>query len=150
MKANKMQAHPEGGRYQEIYRSDQRVCTDAGKKRTALTHIYFSLRAGEVSKFHKVASDEVWNLYSGEGIELYLWSGDESPPQTYVLSAQENSFCMVVPAGLWQAAKPIGEEVLVGCSVAPGFEFSDFTLMSPEDKDAYVLCQISDSWSTYI
>ncbi|MBT4818727.1 MAG: hypothetical protein HN976_34620 [Lentisphaerae bacterium] len=67
--------HPEGGRYHEVFRSDATVRTENGPSRSALTHIYFSLDAGERSRFHRVAGDEVWNLYEGVGIRLYLWDG---------------------------------------------------------------------------
>ena len=62
--------HPEGGRFREVFRSAARVTTGAGESRSALTHIYFELRRGEVSRFHRVRSDEVWNLYQGDGLRL--------------------------------------------------------------------------------
>lgn len=124
--------HPEGGRFREVFRSAHKVSALDGRKRSALTHIYFSLNPGEVSRFHMVASDEVWNLYQGTGLKLYTWDGTVSPPVCHTLSAGENCFCHVVPAGVWQAAEPLDNKVLVGCSVAPGFEFLDFRLIEPE------------------
>ena len=121
MKPTELIAHPEGGRFREVFRSRSSVTTENGKIRSTLTHIYFSLDAGEKSCFHKVNSDEVWNLYRGEGVYLYLWDGSEHRPKRITLSARENRFCYVVPAGWWQAAEPIADTVLVGCSVAPGF-----------------------------
>nr|WP_319392373.1 cupin domain-containing protein [uncultured Desulfobacter sp.] len=142
--------HPEGGRYREVFRSDCTVSKDDGSGKPALTHIYFSLNANEVSRFHKVTSDEIWNLYQGEGIRLFLWDETEAPPQCVTLSAKENCFCHVVPAGVWQAAAPISETVLVGCSVAPGFEFSDFTLMEHESEEAEKLVSSAPELAGYI
>ncbi|AWL10675.1 hypothetical protein HMF8227_00167 [Saliniradius amylolyticus] len=136
MTPNALVEHPEGGRFQEVFRSAHRVQTDNAHERSALTHIYFSLNPGEVSRFHRVTSDEVWNLYRGEGIKLTLWDGSHRRPKSVILSALENCFCHVVPAGMWQATEPLSDKVLVGCSVAPGFEFADFTLMDPASAEA--------------
>lgn len=142
--------HPEGGRYREVFRSDRTVSKDDGTTRPALTHIYFSLKPAEVSRFHKVTSDEIWNLYQGEGIHLYLWDETDTPPRCVTLSAGENCFCHVVPAGVWQSAVPISETVLVGCSVAPGFEFSDFTLMVHDSQAAEKLAALAPELSGHI
>lgn len=123
--------HPEGGRFREVYRSTQTVQRADQPERSACTHIYFHLRQGEVSKFHKVQQEEIWNLYRGA---LRVWIFDESAGtlETHTLSAEENVFCTVVPAGNWQAAQPISDDALAGCTVAPGFEFEDFELIHPE------------------
>jgi predicted cupin superfamily sugar epimerase len=142
--------HPEGGRFSEVFRSANSVTSSNGKTRSALTHIYFSLRPGEVSRFHKVSSDEVWNLYQGTGLILYIWDGTSTPPERTILSADNNCFCLVVPAGMWQAAEPITDPVLVGCSVAPGFEFSDFTLIDSDSEEARLLVSITPELSRYI
>jgi predicted cupin superfamily sugar epimerase len=132
MKTINFKDHPEGGRFLEVFRSNVTVTRADGQTRSALTHIYFSLDEGEVSRFHKVESDEVWNLYHGEGLYLYSWDGKDNPPQCIELSATSDTFCHVIPAGYWQAAEPIGGTVLVGCSVGPGFEFKDFELITPD------------------
>ena len=142
MKPTDFIEHPEGGRFKEVYRSGATVTTGSGDTRTALTHIYFSLEEGEVSRFHKVKSDEVWNFYQGKGLRLYTWDGDDTPPVCTTLSAESNCFCHVVPAGQWQAAEPIGGIVLVGCSVGPGFEFADFELIDPESETAKLVKSI--------
>ena len=134
--------HPEGGRFQEVFRSNRVVVSTSGVKRSAVTHIYFSLDSGEVSRFHKVSSDEVWNLYRGEGLFLYLWDGSSPNVQTVLLSSEANSFCHVVHAGYWQAAKPISDTVLVGCTVAPGFEFDDFQLIEKDSPEAAKILEI--------
>jgi predicted cupin superfamily sugar epimerase len=142
--------HPEGGRFREVFRSVNTVFTKDGTARSALTHIYFSLKPGEVSRFHRVASDEIWNLYRGSGLNLHTWDGTNTPPQCITLSAMENCFCHVVPAGTWQAAAPISDTILAGCSVAPGFEFSDFTLINPDSEDAKLLISLAPEMAGYI
>jgi predicted cupin superfamily sugar epimerase len=142
--------HPEGGRFREVFRSNARVMISGGEFRSALTHIYFSLDLGEVSRFHRVTSDEVWNLYQGHGLRLYTWDGSTTQPICTVLSAESNTFCLAVSAGTWQAAEPIGDSVLVGCSVAPGFEFHDFELLEPDSDLASLLQSIDRSWLRFI
>lgn len=136
MKVDNLITHPEGGRFQEVFRSEKSVTTDNGKTRSALTHIYFELGEGEVSRFHKVTSDEVWNLYEGEGALLYIWDDAVSTLETIELSSKNREFCHVVKAGMWQATKPLKGRVLIGCSVGPGFEFEDFELIDPESDIA--------------
>ena len=128
--------HPEGGRFREAFRSERTV---RGGARAACTHIYFHLAAGEVSRWHRVTSDEIWNLYRG-GVRLWVWE-EEGEPRSIDLTAEQNRFCHVVPAGVWQAAEPLGdsgddEGVLVGCTVAPGFDFADFTMLHVGDPTA--------------
>ncbi len=142
--------HPEGGRFCEVFRSAKIVSTQDGHSRAALTHIYFSLEPGEVSRFHRVGSDEVWNLYQGQGLRLFIWEGGDAPPRCVVLSAREFCFCCVVPAGSWQAAEPISEAVLVGCSVAPGFEFSDFSLIDPGSSEARRLVSMDPGMGRFV
>ncbi len=142
--------HPEGGRFREVFRSSQIISAQDGTTRSALTHIYFSLAPGEVSRFHRVTSDEIWNLYQGEGLNLYTWEGTDRPPECITLSVSDNCFCYVIPAGTWQAAEPISDAVLAGCSVAPGFEFSDFTLMDPGSQDAKRLIAIAPEMARFV
>ncbi|MGL1931328.1 MAG: cupin domain-containing protein [Desulfotalea sp.] len=133
MKPIDLVEHPEGGRFRRVFRSNVMITRGNGEVRSALTHIYFSLAKNEVSRFHKVESDEVWNLYQGTGLYLYTWDGITAP-ERHEISARNNKFCHVVHAGIWQAAEPIDEEILVGCSVGPGFEFSDFELLDSTSK----------------
>lgn len=127
--------HPEGGRFREVFRSIRRVSRADGEGRAALTHILFALEPGEASRFHRVDADEVWNLYRG-GLRLLVWEGGAAPVRATMLSAAEECFCHVVPAGHWQAAEPLDGPVLVGCSVGPGFEFADFELVDPASETA--------------
>ena len=142
--------HPEGGRFREVFRSARIVTKRSGDTRSAITHIYFSLKPGEISRFHRVASDEVWNLYQGSELNLYIWDGSYSQPECITLSAEDNNFCYVVPADFWQAAEPVSDTVLVGCSVAPGFEFEDFTLIDPKSEESKKLISIAPDMSKYI
>ena len=149
MKYTDLLEHPEGGRYLEIYRSTTNVTMD-DKARTALTHIYFSLEPHEVSRFHRVSNDEVWNLYQGKGVYLYQWDGCSVNIESIELSAQSMNFCHVIPAGYWQAAVPVQDRVLVGCSVAPGFELEDFELITPDSAIAKTLLDIDPGLSKLI
>jgi len=110
--------HPEGGHFRETFR-------DAGGGRSYSTAIYFLLRSGEVSRWHRVDAAEVWHFYRGAPLELRI--GKES----YVLGPDIDEAQvpqLVVPPNVWQAAKSLGDYTLVGCTVAPGFEFSKFEL----------------------
>lgn len=124
--------HPEGGHYREIFRSRRMVRTDDGRsERWAATSIYFLLCAGERSVLHRVASDEVWHHYEGAPVELLLIDPGTKRWRRELLGpvASDSAPLRAVPAGLWQAARTLGGYSLVGCTVAPGFEFSDFRLM---------------------
>lgn len=122
--------HPEGGYFKEVYRADTHVFSEEAKaSRNALTCIYFLLEKGQVSRFHKVKHDEVWNFYLGAPlklIDLHDNSIDES-----LLGDYEHSLVSqyVIPANHWQAAESTGDYSLVGCSVAPGFDFADFSFL---------------------
>ena len=139
MTPDSLQAHPEGGAFQEVFRSPLRITRSDGASRSALTHIYFQLKPGECSRFHRVQADEVWNLYQG-ALRLWIWEGSASSLRAIELSAQSGQFCEVVPAGAWQAAEPLfNQACLVGCSVGPGFEFEDFEIISQQSSDAATL-----------
>lgn len=116
-----LQPHPEGGWYRQVYKSADRVTRQSdGADRTALTTIYFLLVEGTSSAWHRVDSDEVWHFYEGDPLELSLKS------ESFVLDADHRVY--VIPAREWQAARPLGEYTLVGCTVGPGFEFEDFEM----------------------
>ena len=130
-----LQPHPEGGHYREIYRSALRVertgggaGAGAGGERTALTTIYFLLQRGEHSRWHVVDSDEVWHFYEGDPLELITYEPETAQVQRVQLGreASGSTAVHVVPAGQWQAERPLGAYSLVGCTVGPGFEFDDF------------------------
>lgn len=135
---DKFTEHPEGGRFREVFRSSIPVHREDQPERTACTHIYFHLRAGEVSRFHKVEQEEIWNLYTG-GLRLWIYDENTGSLEEHLLSPEKNCFCTVVPAGAWQAAEPLTEEVLVGCTVAPGFDFEDFELIQENTDCVHIL-----------
>lgn len=125
--------HPEGGHYRQVYQSASRVTPADGRPdRATLTTIYFLLGAGEVSRWHTVASDEVWHFYGGATLELWTMSETFEDLAVHHLGPLADSAAPVhvVPAGMWQAARTTGEYTLVGCTVAPGFDFADFTLLT--------------------
>jgi len=122
-----LKPHPEGGFYRETFRDP----LPAG--RGASTAIYFLLRQEDSSAWHRVTdSAEVWHHYRGAPLELSLSSGRG---RTTIrlgqdLAAGEEPQA-VVPAGVWQSARPLGGWVLVGCTVAPAFHFTHFELAPP-------------------
>jgi predicted cupin superfamily sugar epimerase len=143
IRALQLAPHPEGGHYREIWRSPEAVARGDGRgERAAMTSIYFLLPAGARSRWHRVRSDEIWHHYEGAPLELLLVPADEFRLERRRLGplgadrAQAPVQC--VPAGSWQAARSLGDYTLVGCTVAPGFEFADFELLSdrPEAADA--------------
>ena len=124
-----MEKHPEGGWYAEVYRSPVKVLRN-GRERSAVSAIYFLLPRGEVSRPHRIQSDEIWHVYEGE-LEL-IWA-DEEPHRVRLGRVREGTGAFaVVPAGAWQAARPLSEHVLVGCTVSPAFEWDEFELAEGE------------------
>ncbi len=134
-----LRPHPEGGHYGEVFRSTVRVRpSDRDVERVALTTIYFLLTAGQHSRWHRVVSDEVWHFYEGDPLELLrLDAGGDLVRRTRLGPAGSDTRPVaVVPGGSWQAARPLGAYTLVGCTVGPGFEFADFTLLADVPEDA--------------
>ncbi|MDX2204538.1 MAG: cupin domain-containing protein [Hyphomicrobiaceae bacterium] len=120
--------HPEGGAFRETFRD---ALCDAGG-RAASTAIYFLLRAGEVSRWHRVDAAEVWHWYAGAPLELSI--ADAAGTRRSVLGADLRSGMRpqaVVPAQAWQQARSLGAFTLVGCTVAPAFLFERFE-MAPD------------------
>ncbi|HXF53550.1 MAG TPA: cupin domain-containing protein [Hyphomicrobiaceae bacterium] len=121
--------HPEGGHYRETFRDARQ----AGDGRAASTAIYFLLAQGEVSRWHRIDAVEVWHWYAGAPLELSM-AVDEVNVETRILGndlAQGARPQIVVPAGVWQRARSLGDFTLAGCTVAPGFAFELFELASP-------------------
>ncbi len=137
-----MLAHPEGGWYKETYRSTDTIPATGlparfGGGRAASTAIYFLLEDHHFSAFHRIKSDEVWHFYYGGPLDVYVLHTDGSLEIIRVGNnpAEGEVFQAVVKAGCWFASKPAKPHTfsLVGCTVAPGFDFADFELA---DKDA--------------
>ena len=122
-----LKPHPEGGWYGEVFRSPQRVQTQRGE-RSALTTIYYLLERHQLSRWHVVSSDEVWHFYAGAPLDLLEYDPVSHRLVKHVLGevGEGSESVAVIPAGVWQAARPRGEYSLVGCTVGPGFEYEDF------------------------
>jgi predicted cupin superfamily sugar epimerase len=135
-----LRPHPEGGHYREVFRSSGQVTPADGRgARAALTTIYFLLPAGDVSRWHQVTSDEVWHLYEGGPLELLELDASGDALVRHRLGAigpGADAPVRTIPAGSWQAARPLGDYVLVGCTVGPGFDFADFRLLADDVEPA--------------
>ena len=123
--------HPEGGFYRELHRSPMRVHTHDGRERAALTTIYFLLPAGEVSRWHRVSSDEVWHHLEGAPLQLFMTEPDMHHVHLHTLGPLQQGVApeVVVPPHHWQAARSTGAYTLVACVVGPGFDFADFSML---------------------
>lgn len=125
-----LQPHPEGGFFKEVYRSQHQVhSSGVNAVRSAFTDIYFLLTAGQVSLWHRVMHDELWNFYEGAPLRLLQLAGDFSRLHDYRLDPEGGHYKQLISAGNWQAAESAGDYSLVGCTVAPGFDFADFRLL---------------------
>jgi predicted cupin superfamily sugar epimerase len=136
-----LRPHPEGGWYRETWRSPVVFEPDGyDGPRHAATAIYFLLHPGEQSAWHVVRSAELWFWHSGGPLLLRRGgsggepgAGDEVLLGPDVTAGQEPQ--ALIPAGVWQAAEPAGDEpVLVSCVVAPGFDFADFRMAGPSPR----------------
>jgi len=131
--------HPEGGYYKEVYRSESTVISPYhGHLRHAITDIYFLLLEGQNSRFHRLVHDEIWHFYKGDSLVLVDLSPDIQTVSQITLGnlPDKNNFKYRVRGGHWQSAYSTGEYSLVGCTVAPGFEFDDFSFLK-DDQVAY-------------
>jgi uncharacterized protein len=120
-----LETHPEGGYYRETFRDSMK----AGE-RSASTAIYFLLKRGEISRWHRIDSVEVWHWYAGAPLRLQIRNA-EGPIEAVLLGnnlVRDERPQAVVPAHAWQTAESMGAWTLVGCTVAPGFEFAGFEL----------------------
>ena len=126
-----LERHPEGGWYRQTYRSVASVETSRGL-RAASTAIYFLLRDTEFSALHRIASDEVWHFYMGSPL-LVETITPEGLTGSFVLGHGADEVLQAwVPAGWWFGASMVrGGWALVGCTVAPGFDFADFEMADP-------------------
>lgn len=137
----RLQPHPEGGYFAEVHRSDHTVRRADGEQRSAVTTILFLLARGQFSQWHRVAADETWHFLEGAPLLLHLTTPHGTELQSVELGPVISGRLPVhvVPAHAWQGAQPLGDFALVACTVAPGFEFTDFTLIDslpPEQRPA--------------
>ncbi len=146
-----LQPHPEGGYYREIFRSESRVLPgDHRAERSALTAIYFLLVAGQYSGWHQVLSDEIWSHLEGDALELMCFDAICFQASMIALgrfSAGGAAPIHVVPAGVWQAARPMGEYALLGCYVGPGFDFSDFRMAKDDAEMRRIITQQGEAFA---
>ncbi|MCF8298726.1 MAG: cupin domain-containing protein [Saprospiraceae bacterium] len=132
-----LKKHPEGGYYKEFYRSNEVIDENSLPERfrgtrCLSTSIYFLLRSDEYSAFHRIKSDEIWYFHAGTALILYIIeeSGELSVFKLGSNFENDEQFQITIPKESWFAAKVIHKNsfTLVGCTVAPGFEFADFEL----------------------
>ena len=126
-----LQAHPEGGYYRRLYESSE--CLPSG--RLLASAIVFLLPAGQVSRWHRVDADELWHFYEGAPLELLI----ADTPAAIERQLLGPVAAQVLPQRLaraqaWQAARTQGDFSLVGCTLAPGFEFAGFALLADEPQ----------------
>lgn len=133
----RLHPHPEGGYYRETYRSPEIIAkTDLPKrykgKRSFATAIYFLLHGNQFSAFHRLKSDEIWHFYNGSPISIFVIGKDGRLTTAKLgLNAEEGEQPQfVIRAGSWFAAglDKIRSYALIGCTVAPGFDFADFEM----------------------
>jgi uncharacterized protein len=124
-----LKPHPEGGHFRETFRDERLI--ESG--RAASTAIYYLLRRGETSAWHRVDAAEIWHFYAGGPLLITVAANGHDASAHHLgpdlLRGQRPQ--LVVPAGAWQTAESLGPWTLVGCTVAPGFEFARFELAPP-------------------
>jgi len=125
-----LRPHPEGGHYREVYRDNR----PGGRGRAHSTGIFFLLKKGEVSHWHRIDATEVWHFYKGSPLSLSI-APVRGPAVEHILGvdiAKEQRPQLVVPPNAWQSARSLGAFTFCGCTVAPGFDFAKFEL-APKD-----------------
>ncbi len=130
-------AHPEGGYYKEIYRSEEFIEQTVlpnrySSKHSLSTSIYFLLNKNQISAFHKLQSDEIWHYHTGASLKIHIISNDGNYKEVKLgLSLEDGeSPQIIIPHNHWFAAELLDKSsfTLIGCTVAPGFDFTDFIL----------------------
>lgn len=135
--------HPEGGFFKEVYRSSEQIeglpARYKGGARAFSTSIYFLLNGAQKSHFHRIQSDETWHFYAGSPLRLHQIDITGQYQQVLIGSDLVNGQVLqyTVPKNVWFAAEVIDKEEfgLVGCTVAPGFDFADFELAKASDLE---------------
>ncbi len=135
----KLEPHPEGGYFKEIFRSQNGAdFNDENQNikgfRNYLTGIYFLLTGDSFSAFHRINQDESWHFYLGTAITIYVIEPDGNLITHQLSNELDTEFQITIPANHWFAAKVEAPEsfAFVGCNVAPGFDFQDFELAERE------------------
>ncbi len=140
--------HPEGGYFKETYRSPHLVKSPVnGAARAGVTQIYFLLGRGDVSRLHKVLHEEIWHFYQGAPLRLIDMDGNNSQE---IMLGEAGNYHHVIPAGNYQAAESTGDYSLVGCTVAPGFDFADFSFLKDDLEQGAAQPQHLDQYQRFI
>jgi uncharacterized protein len=138
----KLKKHPEGGYFSEVYRSEDNIKKEAlpdgfSGERSISTSIYFLLEKEELSHFHRIKSDELWHFYDGASVTIHIIDERGGYEKKILGRDIENdeSFQIVAPKNCWFGAE-VNDKTsysLIGCTVAPGFDFDDFELAKREE-----------------
>jgi predicted cupin superfamily sugar epimerase len=134
-----LRPHPEGGWFAETWREPETEGLREADRRSASTAIYYLLGRGERSHWHRVDATEVFHYYAGDPLELRVSASAAGPVERHVLGpdlGRGERPQVVVPRLAWQSATSLGSWTLVGCTVAPGFEFEGFELAPPDWEPA--------------
>ena len=132
----KLIPHPEGGLYNETYRSDYTIVNDRQENRHVCTAIYYLLKDKGKSLFHRIRSDELWLFHLGQALEIILIQNKQLTTVILGNDIEKGELPQVrIPANTWFAARVKNQEgfSLVSCTVSPGFDFADFSLANRED-----------------
>ena len=133
----KLEKHPEGGYFSEVYRSDEIIKNEALPERYTgnrvfSTSIYFLLKNDQVSSFHRIKSDEIWHLYEGGSLTIYVIDENGNLNKNILGRDIEKgeTFQFTLPKNCWFGAELNDKTgfALIGCTVSPGFDFKDFEL----------------------
>ncbi|UYB53925.1 cupin domain-containing protein [Xanthomonas sp. AM6] len=128
-----LQPHPEGGHYVRVHTSTLQVQHE-GATRPACTAIRFLLARGEHSDWHRIDADETWQWEEGGALELLSFDPQHGLQRQRLDASERGGVpAVVIPAGRWQAARPLDDYCLVRCVVAPGFLWERFELLSAAD-----------------
>lgn len=138
-----LQSHPEGGWYAESYRSSESIPAASlpprfPDARSFYTSIYFLLEEGQFSTLHRLQADEIWHFHAGAALEIVVIHPDGRLTRHFLgNSPVKKEFPQVlVPHGTWFGARSLGTYSLVGCTMAPGFDFADFEMAKRESLQA--------------
>ena len=127
-----LERHPEGGYFRETFRDKP---LGENIDRSASTAILYLLAEDQVSHWHRIDSTEIWHWYAGAALQISIAEHEKASPKTEILGTEffDNQLPqLIVPGGYWQSARSLGAWTLVGCTVAPGFEFENFELADPD------------------
>lgn len=155
-----LRPHPEGGWYREVYRASGSIPQGSlpgfGGDRSYATSIYYLLQHGQRSALHRIKQDELWHFHDGHPLEVHALHPDGRAEviRLGLSVAGGESPQGVVPAGAWFGAAhpeetPEGAFTLVGCTVAPGFDFEDFematraSLLEQYPQHGVLICKLT-------